>query len=215
MSWESSGCGMGGAIGRHGRAHLDRNRLGDERARRDGDDSGHSRAASRAYPRTHVCGAGGHGSGDVTHFRAGDPDDNQTEKSVSLKEIVSSELFLINLTSDTKNGVLREMCDVAAPLVGNAPERFFRLVSERERVTSGGWRFGVAVPYARVDGLSRPMVTIGRTEKGIDFDSRDGRPAKLIVLILTPDNRSQHDLLADAGQLFSPERNGGPHARRE
>ena len=124
-------------------------------------------------------------------------------KSVSIKESVSSELFLSNLTSDTKNGVLREMCDVAAPLVGNAPERFFRLVSERERVTSSGWRFGVAVPYARVDGLSRPMVAIGRTEKGIDFDSRDGRPAKLIVLILTPDNRSQHDLLADAGQLFS------------
>ena len=95
------------------------------------------------------------------------------------------------------------MCDVAAPLVGNAPERFFRLVSEREHVTSSGWRFGVAVPYARVDGLSRPIVAIGRTEKGIDFDSRDGRPAKLIVLILTPDNRSQHDLLADAGQLFS------------
>jgi len=127
----------------------------------------------------------------------------ERRKSVSLKESVSSELFLSNLTSDTKNGVLREMCDVAAPLVGNAPERFFRLVSERERVTSSGWRFGVAVPYARVDGLSRPIVAIGRTEKGIDFNSRDGRPAKLIVLILTPDNGSQHDLLADAGQLFS------------
>ncbi len=125
------------------------------------------------------------------------------KKSVSLKEIVSGDLFLANLRGDTKNGVLQEMCSVAAPLVGNAPERCFRLVSERERVTSSGWRFGVAVPYARVDGLSRPIVAIGRTEKGIDFDSRDGRPAKLIVLILTPDNQSQHDLLADAGQLFS------------
>jgi len=125
------------------------------------------------------------------------------KKSVNLKDVVSSELFLTSLASDTKNGVLQEMCDVAAPIVGNAPERFFRLVSERERVSSSGWRFGIAVPYARVDGLSRPVVVIGRTEKGIDFDSRDGRPAKLIVLILTPDNQSQHDLLADAGQLFS------------
>jgi len=124
-------------------------------------------------------------------------------KSVSLKEIVASQLFLPNLTSDTKNGVLREMCDAAAPLVGNAPERFFRLVSDRERVTSSGWRFGMAVPYARVDGLLRPLVVIGKTGKGIDFDSRDGRPARLIVLILTPDTQSQHDLLAQAGQLFS------------
>ena len=127
----------------------------------------------------------------------------QGKKSVSLKEIVSSQLFLASLTSDTKNGVLREMCDVAGPLVGNAPERLFRLVSERERVTSSGWRSGVAVPYARVEGLLRPLVVIGKTEKGIDFGSRDGRPARLVVLILTPDNQTQHDLLADAGQLFS------------
>jgi Kef-type K+ transport system membrane component KefB len=124
-------------------------------------------------------------------------------KTVNLKEIVSSQLFFTTLASDTKNGVLREMCEIAAPLVGNAPERFFRLVSEHERVTSSGWRFGVAVPYARIDGLLRPIVAIGKTEKGIDFGSRDGRPARLIVLILTPDNQSQHDLLADAGQLFS------------
>jgi mannitol/fructose-specific phosphotransferase system IIA component (Ntr-type) len=124
-------------------------------------------------------------------------------KTVSLKEIVTNPLFFTNLTSDTKNGVLREMCDRAAPLVGNAPERCFRLVTERERVGPSGWRFGVAVPYARVDGLLRPVVAIGKTSKGIDFGSRDGRPARLIILILTPDNQSQHDLLADAGQLFS------------
>jgi Kef-type K+ transport system membrane component KefB/mannitol/fructose-specific phosphotransferase system IIA component (Ntr-type) len=125
------------------------------------------------------------------------------KKSITLKELVSSQLFFTNLTSDTKNGVLMEMCDKAAPLVGNAPERFARLIAERERIASSGWRFGVAVPYARVDGLQRPLVAIGKTEKGIDFRSRDGRPARLIVLILTPDNQSQHDLLADAGQLFS------------
>jgi Kef-type K+ transport system membrane component KefB len=124
-------------------------------------------------------------------------------KTVSLKEIVTSQLFFTNLSSDTKNGVLREMCDHAAISVGNAPERCFRLVSERERNRGSGWRFGVAVPHARVDGLLRPVVAIGKTNKGIDFAARDGRPARLIVLILTPDNQSQHDLLADAGQLFS------------
>jgi Kef-type K+ transport system membrane component KefB/mannitol/fructose-specific phosphotransferase system IIA component (Ntr-type) len=125
------------------------------------------------------------------------------QKSVTLKEVVSSDLFLTTVKSDTKNGVLREMCDKAAPVVGNSSERFFRLISERERVNNSGWRFGVAVPYARIDGLLRPIAVIGKTEKGVDFGSRDGRPSKLIVLILTPDNRSQQDLLAEAGQLFS------------
>src|SRR5579872_1350727 len=127
----------------------------------------------------------------------------QGKKSISLKDVVTSQLFLTNLTADTKNGVIREMCAVAAPLVGNAPERFERLINERERVAGSGWRNGVAVPYARVDGLLHPQVVIGKAEKGVDFDARDGRPAKLMVMILTPDTKSQQDLLADAGQLFS------------
>ncbi len=125
------------------------------------------------------------------------------KKSICLKDTVKSELFLTNLTSDTRNGVLKEMCDIAAPLVGNAPERFLRLLNNRERVASSGWRHSVAVPNARVDGLLEPLVVIGKTEKGVDFDSRDGRPARLIVMILTPDNSSQQDLLADAGRMFS------------
>lgn len=127
----------------------------------------------------------------------------QGRKSVSLKDVVSSELFLTTVKADTKNGVLKEMCDKAAPLVGNSPERFFRLVSEHERLAHSGWRFGVAVPYARIDGLLRPVVVIGKTEKGVDFEARDSRPSKLIILILTPDSRSQRNLLAEVGQLFS------------
>jgi Kef-type K+ transport system membrane component KefB/mannitol/fructose-specific phosphotransferase system IIA component (Ntr-type) len=127
----------------------------------------------------------------------------KSRKSVTLREAVSSDLFFAALKGDTKNAVLREMCEKAAPLVGNAPERFFRIISESERVANSGWRFGVAVPYARVPGLLRPLVVVGKTEKGIDFSSRDGRPARLIVLILSPDNQSQQDLLAEAGQLFS------------
>jgi len=31
---------------------------------------------------------------------------------------------------------------------------------------------------------------------GIDFDARDGKPVRLIIMILTGDNQSQHDLRA-------------------
>ena len=95
------------------------------------------------------------------------------------------------------------MCDVAADFAGNAPERFLRLIEERERVVPSGWENGVAVPYARVNGLPQPIVVVGKTQRGVDFDSRDGRAVRLIVMILTGDNQSQHDLLRNAGELFS------------
>ncbi len=123
-------------------------------------------------------------------------------KTLTLKETVTSSLFLPKLSATTRLGVLREMCDAAAEAVSNAPERLFRLVSERERIAASGWENELAVPYARVNGLIRPLVVVGKSA-GIDFDARDGKPARLIVMILTGDNQSQHDLLGDASELFS------------
>ena len=122
---------------------------------------------------------------------------------ITLKETVTAKLFLPALTGTTKTEVLEQMCSVAADVAGNAPERFLRLVEERERVVPSGWENGVAVPYARVNGLPHPLVVVGKTQRGVDFDSRDGRAVRLIVMVLTGDNQSQHDLLRDAGELFS------------
>ena len=119
-----------------------------------------------------------------------------------MKDTVEARLFLPTLSATTRIGALREMCEVAAEAVSNAPERLLRLVSERERVLPSGWENELAVPHARVNGLTRPLVVVAKSD-GIDFDARDGKPARLIILILTGDNQSQHDLLGDASELFS------------
>ena len=118
--------------------------------------------------------------------------------------MVSNKLYLPNIDRTTKRDVLLQMCTVAAEAVGNSPERFFRLVWEREEISPSGWQDGLAVPNARVGGLLRPIVVIGKTmPPGVDFDSRDGKSARLVILILTEDNQSQNDLLRDAGELFT------------
>jgi mannitol/fructose-specific phosphotransferase system IIA component (Ntr-type) len=116
---------------------------------------------------------------------------------------VTSRLFLPDITARTKREVLELMCGLAAEAVSNAPERLSRLVWERERVTPSGWENGLAVPNARVHGMPQPIVIVGRSKFGIDFNARDGKSARLIVMILTGDHQTQHDLLSDAGELFS------------
>src|SRR5208337_2719406 len=122
-------------------------------------------------------------------------------RTLTLKDTVTAKLFLPNLAADTRLGALREMCEVAAEAVSNAPERLLRLVLERERVLPSGWENELAVPNARVNGLLRPLVVVAKSD-GIDFDGRDGKPARLIIMILTGDNQSQHDLMGDASELF-------------
>ncbi len=123
-------------------------------------------------------------------------------RAVTLKDVVTSKLFIPHLEAKTRKGALKQMCDCAAEEVNNSPERFLRLVMERERVLPSGWHDHLAVSQARINGLTRPLVVVGKTEYGIDFDARDGKPARLLILILTGDNQSQHDLLADASALF-------------
>jgi Kef-type K+ transport system membrane component KefB/mannitol/fructose-specific phosphotransferase system IIA component (Ntr-type) len=124
-------------------------------------------------------------------------------RAITLKDSVTNKLFLPSMTARTKQEALEQMCVAAADAANNSPERFLRLLLDRERVVPSGWENGLAVPHARVDGLPQPLVVVGKSENGIDFDARDGKPARLMILILTGDNQSQHDLLLDAGELFS------------
>ena len=135
-------------------------------------------------------------SAPAIHFLIG------RRQKLTLKDTVTAKLFLPDLAATTRLGALKEMCEVAAQAASNAPERLFRLVAERERVLASGWENELAVPYARVDGLTDPLVVVAKSS-GIDFDARDGKPARLIILILTGNNQSQQDLLADASELFS------------
>jgi mannitol/fructose-specific phosphotransferase system IIA component (Ntr-type) len=127
----------------------------------------------------------------------------RSRREITLKETITTKLFLPELKAHTKLEALEQMCAVAAETVNNAPERFLRLILEREAIVPSGWENGLAVPHARVNGLPHPIVVVARANNGIDFDARDGRLARLIVMILTGDNQSQHDLLRNAGELFS------------
>src|SRR5258708_6302831 len=122
-------------------------------------------------------------------------------RKLTLKDTVTAKLFLPNLAATTRLAALKEMCEVAAEVASNAPERLFRLVSERERVLASGWENELAVPDARVNGLSHPLVVVAKSS-GVDFDARDGKPAGLIILILTGENQSQQDLLGDVSKIF-------------
>ena len=59
-------------------------------------------------------------------------------------------------------------------------------VIERERVASTGLGDEVAIPHAAVEGLEQPLLALGLAQNGIDFDAPDGKPAKIVFLLLMP-----------------------------
>jgi Kef-type K+ transport system membrane component KefB/mannitol/fructose-specific phosphotransferase system IIA component len=67
-------------------------------------------------------------------------------------------------------------------------------------------RPGVVVPHARVSGLREPIVFLATSREGIDFPKAQ-EPAKLIFVLLSPDDEPQEHLraLAEIARLASSE----------
>jgi Kef-type K+ transport system membrane component KefB/mannitol/fructose-specific phosphotransferase system IIA component (Ntr-type) len=75
----------------------------------------------------------------------------------------------------------------------------------REQLGPTGIGDGVAVPHARVPGLAAPRIAVGLSKLGIDFDAIDGMPARIVILIATPeeDEGAQLEILSSIGKTLS------------
>lgn len=61
-------------------------------------------------------------------------------------------------------------------------------VLARERSMSTGMEHGIAIPHAAVEGVDRVLACMGIVTRaeGLAFESIDGRPARVVVLLVIP-----------------------------
>ena len=69
-------------------------------------------------------------------------------------------------------------------------------IEERERLGSTGFGRGVAIPHARIEGLTRPVAVVLRLEAAVNFDSADGLPVDLVFGLLSPESAGAAHLQA-------------------
>lgn len=100
---------------------------------------------------------------------------------------------------------LKDLCLRAANLCGQPFETIWAGVLAREAMGSTGLGGGVALPHSKIKGLTEPLLLLAVSQKGVEFNSLDGQPIHVFVMILTPDdggNLSHLWLLARLGGLF-------------
>ncbi len=80
-------------------------------------------------------------------------------------------------------------------------------IVEREKSMSTGMEQGIALPHAAIDGLEHLVTALGVFRTGVPFQSMDGKPARIVVLLLIPRERRLAFLpvLADAARLLARE----------
>jgi PTS system fructose-specific IIC component len=71
----------------------------------------------------------------------------------------------------------------------------------RERVGTTAVGDGIAIPHAKSDGVSAPILAFARSRHGVDWNSQDGTPATLIFLIAVPEAAAGTEHLTVLAQL--------------
>jgi len=103
------------------------------------------------------------------------PDMVSTDRWQTIEEMVSRLVSIGRLEESHRGDAIAALC-------------------HREETMSTGIGFGIAIPHASCDAVSEVTACFGRSKKGINFESLDGKPAHLIVLFLVPRDQFQTHL---------------------
>jgi PTS system nitrogen regulatory IIA component len=114
-----------------------------------------------------------------------------------LSEILNEDSIIPELRARDKRGVLEEL---AEPITQNEPSidksALVRVLLDRERLGSTGIGDGVAIPHGKLNRVTQPIITFGRSKQGLDFESMDGQPAYLFFLLVAPESSAASHLKA-------------------
>lgn len=87
----------------------------------------------------------------------------------------------------TRGLALDQLVDaVASTSAINDVENLRSAVREREESMSTGIGGGVAIPHVRIKSVTRPVIGVGVSKKGVDFRATDNKPVHVIVLFAMP-----------------------------
>jgi mannitol/fructose-specific phosphotransferase system IIA component (Ntr-type) len=106
---------------------------------------------------------------------------------VRLGALTRPELIFSDLPAADRSEVLRTFAERVAGegLVRNGAELFQRLW-EREQLGSTGIGSGIAIPHCKLAGMTHGIVAVGMVPGGVDFGASDGRPVKVLFLVVSP-----------------------------
>jgi PTS system nitrogen regulatory IIA component len=112
---------------------------------------------------------------------------------MDIGHLLDRQAIIAKVSATSKRHALSTAGEIAARLYGLKASAIADSLIERERKGSTGVGAGVAVPHARVEGLTRLRGIFMRLETPIDFGAVDDQPVDLVFVLLAPaDAKTEH-----------------------
>ena len=113
-----------------------------------------------------------------------------SSRALSILDFLTPESVVVPLEVEGKRDSIDVLVDRLAEKTNLPdPEEMKRVVWEREVQRSTGIGQGLAIPHGKSQYLKNLTMAIGIIPQGIEFDSIDQKPVKMIALLLSPSDR--------------------------
>lgn len=106
---------------------------------------------------------------------------------MTIRDLLAAESINLNGTPAGKTEALNQCIDLMAKSGKIADvEKYRKSVFAREEEGTTGIGMGIAIPHCKSDAVTKAGLAAMVVKDGVDFESLDGTPAKIIFLIAAP-----------------------------
>jgi len=116
---------------------------------------------------------------------------------MKFSEIIGPDQVILDLKATDRWVAIEELVNILVAkkyIEAWRRESVIQAVNNREKTMSTGIGFGIAIPHASTDAITKVTAIFARSPHGINFFSLDNQPVKIIVLFLVPAGQYQQHL---------------------
>ena len=126
---------------------------------------------------------------------------------MDLSDILSTDQILTDLQANDRWQAIEELIQLlvtTGKIKAEYRDSIAAVVKKRETSMSTGIGFGIGIPHASTELITEVVGALGRSKKGVNFDSLDNQPVNLVMLFLVPQGQFQKHLhtLANIAKLL-------------
>ena len=116
---------------------------------------------------------------------------------MKIVDFLSKDAVTVDLKSTKKEDVIKELVELlskAHPI--KEKDKLFKTLMNRESLGSTGIGQAIGIPHAKSNAVDELIAALGISRQGVDFDSLDGEPTRIFLLLVAPEDAAGPHLKA-------------------
>ncbi len=127
---------------------------------------------------------------------------------MKLSEILLEKAVVLGIENVDKWSLIERLTDVlveSGQITADIRDSVLEGLTEREKSMSTGMENGIAIPHCCLSLVKETVVSLGISTEGVDFDSIDSKSSHLVILLVTPRNKTKMHIktLAEIAKLLN------------